>query len=187
VDLPHEQEAGRLAWQCMLTELRQDLNGYLEQRAAGVSSLAEVITYNEDHRAQEMPYFGQEFFERAQLRGTPEAIAEATTLRAEARRIAGPLGLDASLRAHALDALICPTNDPEGTVDLTHGDTENRVACTPAAVAGYPHLTVPMGLVDGLPVGLSFMGTAWSEQFLLACGHAFEQVMPARPTPTWVV
>ena len=81
--------------------------------------------------------------------------------------------------------MICPTNDPVGRIDLAHGDTDERVASTPAAVAGYPHLTVPLGFVDGLPVGFSFMGTAHADTRVLALGHAFEQITHARRAPEY--
>ena len=167
----------------MLIELRADLNGYLEQRGGDVRSLAELIAFNEQHRAEEMPHFGQEFFERAEQLGRPEIIAAGRAAREDARRLAGPEGIDAALQAHQLDALICPTNDPAGEIDLAHGDTDVRVASTPAAVAGYPHLTVPLGLVEGLPVGFSFMGTAHADARILALGHAFEMMMQARRVP----
>jgi amidase len=173
--LPNKKEFGGLAWLAMLTELRADLNDYLEARGGRVRSLRELIGFNVEHRREEMAHFGQEFFEVAERRGTREAMEASMEARAVARRLAGPDGIDAVLRAHQLDALICPTNDPPGAIDLNRGDIDVRCASTPAAVAGYPHLTVPMGLVNGLPVGLSFMGAAWSEARLLAYGHAFER------------
>jgi amidase len=182
-ELPNEKIIGRLSMNAMITELRSDLNAYLAARGADVKSLADVIAFNNTHADEEMPHFKQEFFEEAERRGTPEAIAEANESRATARRLAGPEGIDATLEAHKLDALICATNDPTSLIDLPQGDPDVRCACTPAAVAGYPHLTVPMGFVDGLPVGLSFFGTAWAEPRLLAYGHAFEQVLPARREP----
>ncbi|MCB1211920.1 MAG: hypothetical protein KDK97_21545, partial [Verrucomicrobiales bacterium] len=118
----------------------------------------------------------QEFFMFAESLNTPEAIDNGGRARAEALRLAGAEGIDFALARHRLDALICPTNDPTGPIDLESGDGRIRVASTPAAVAGYPHLTVPMGQVEGLPVGLSFIGAAWSEAALLAMGHAFEAV-----------
>jgi amidase len=176
VEIPNHRIAGGLAWQAMQTEFRADINAYLKQRGGKVQSLADLIAFNEAHRAEEMPHFGQDIFEEAEERGTPEAIAEATLARAEARRLAGPEGIDTALAAHQLDAIICPTNDPAERIDLASGDEDTRVFSTPAAVAGYPHLTVPMGEADGMPVGLSFVGPAWSEALLLALGDAFEQL-----------
>ena len=185
VELPNVGKAGALAWQAMLIELRVDLNAYLEQRGGDVRSLAELIAFNEQHHAEEMPHFGQEFFERAEQMGTPEIIAAGAAARENARRLAGPEGIDAALQAHRLDALICPTNDPVGRIDLALGDTDERVASTPGAVAGYPHLTVPLGMVEGLPVGFSFMGTAHADTRILALGPAFEVMMQARRVPEY--
>lgn len=185
VELPHERELGKFAFPAMLVELRADLNAYLERRGASVRSLAEVIAFNEKHREAEMPYFGQEFFVQSEKLGTSEAIAIGAEARATARRLAGPEGIDAALKADQLDALICPTNDLIYRTDLAKGDGRTRGCSTPAAVAGYPHLTVPMGFVEGLPVGLSFFGAAWTDGLLLGLGHAFEQVMPAFREPAF--
>ena len=183
VELPNAHEAGALAWRAMLIELRTDLNAYLEQRGGDVRSLAELIAFNEKHRDTELPHFAQEFFEQSEKLGSPEIIAAGSAARVEARRLAGPDGIDAALRQHRLDALICPTNDPVGKIDLTHGDTDERVASTPAAVAGYPHLTVPLGFADDLPIGFSFIGTANADARILALGHAFEEMTKARKEP----
>ncbi|MCB1275076.1 amidase [Prosthecobacter sp.] len=186
VELPKAREAGGLSFKAMLIELRADLNAYLEQRDGDVRSLADLIAFNEQHREVEMPHFGQEFFEQAEKFGTLEIIAAGEEARALARRLAGPEGIDAALHAHDLDALICPTNDPAGVIDLKRGDAHGRVASTPAAVAGYPHLTVPMGFVDDLPVGFSFMGSGGSDTHILSLGHAFELITQARRPPALV-
>ncbi|HBJ83999.1 MAG TPA: amidase [Verrucomicrobiales bacterium] len=186
VALPNAREAGGLSWKAMLIELRADLNAYLEQRGGDVRSLAELIAFNEKHRDTEMPHFGQEFFEQAEQLGSPEIIAAGQEARKMARQLAGPEGIDAALKEHDLDALICPTNDPVGMINLKTGDTNERVVSTPAAVAGYPHLTVPLGLVDGLPVGFSFIGTAKADARILALGHAFEQITQARVAPALI-
>ena len=176
VTLPNHRAAGGLAWKAMLTEFRADLNAYLEARGGRLRSLADVIAFNIEHRDTEMPHFGQETFEEAERRGTPEAIEKAHAARLLARRLAGPDGIDTALQEHQLTALICPTNDPAQRITLESGDADVRCACGPAAVAGYPHLTVPMGRVDGLPVGFSFFGAAWTEPQLLAYGDAFERI-----------
>lgn len=183
VVLPNHHAAGNLSWKAMLTEFRADLNTYLEARGGKMRSLADVIAFNIEHRDTEMPHFGQEIFEKAERRNTPEAIAEAKEARTLALQLAGPEGIDAALQEHILHALICPTNDPIQRITLNKGDDDVRCACGPSAVAGYPHLTVPMGMVDGLPVGFSFFGAAWKEPELLAYGDAFEKIMPARVTP----
>ncbi|MGV3660451.1 MAG: amidase [Prosthecobacter sp.] len=183
IPLPNAGKAGSLAWQAMLIELRQDLNAYLEQRGGDVRSLAELIAFNEKHRDTEMPHFGQEFFEQAEKLGGAESIATGKAAREEARKLAGPEGIDVAFKVHTLDALICPTNDPVGLINLEKGDTNERVASTPAAVAGTPHLTVPMGFVEGLPIGFSFMGAANADAKVLALGHAFELIKQARQAP----
>ena len=174
VALPNQREIGGLSMTAMLVELRTDLNAYLAARGGPVKSLADVIAFNEAHRDEEMPWFGQEFFELAETLGLPEALEKGRQAREAARRLAGPEGIDVALAEHGLDALICPTSDPIGLIDLANGDGHLRVASTPAAVSGFPHLTVPMGEVGGLPVGLSFFAGAWSDGDLLAMGHAFE-------------
>ena len=184
VDLPRVREAGSLSFKAMLIELRVDLNAYLAQRDGDVRSLAELIAFNMQHRGTEMPYFGQEFFEQAEKLGSPEIIAAGEEARAIARLLAGPEGIDAALREHDLDALICSTNDPTGVIDLENGDDHVRVASTPAAVAGYPHLTVPMGFVNGLPIGLSIIASAGADAQVLALGHAFETVAQAWRPPS---
>jgi len=186
VELPNESQLGHLSMAAMLTEFRSDLNTYLAGRGAKVRSLADLIAFNEEHRDQEMPHFGQEFFEEAERLGTPEAIAAGAQVRTKVRRLAGPEGIDAALQAHHLDALICPTNDPASKTSLATGDADVRCCCTPAAVAGHPHLTVPMGFVGDLPVGLSFFGAAWSDALLLSLGHGFEQVRPALRSPRFL-
>ncbi len=185
VDLPHAREVSSLAWRATLIEFRADLNAYLEQRGGDVRSLAELIAFNERHRDTEMPHFSQEFLVRAEMLGTPTVIAAGAEARKLASKLAGPEGIDFVLKMHKLDALICPTNDPSGIIDLKNGDHHVRVVSTPAAVAGYPHLTVPMGFVDSLPVGFSFIGMGGSDASILALGHAFEQLTQARRAPTF--
>ena len=182
VTLPHNREASAAAWRALLTEFRQDLNAYLATRRSAVTSLADLIAYNEEHQQQEMPHFNQEFFIEAESRNTPELIAEAAELRQLAQTLAGPEGLETAFKKDKLDALICPTNDPAGRTDLGLGDARSHVFSSAPAIAGFPHITVPMGLVNDLPVGLSFVGPAWSEGLLLQLGHAFESVRVYQPT-----
>lgn len=183
VEIPHQREAGGLAWLALLTEFRSDLNTYLQARGGRVRSLAELIAFNAAHADREMPHFGQELFEEAERRAGRES--EADEARQLARDLAGPQGIAAALQAHGLDALVCATNDPAPLIRLDGGDRGGRTASTPAAVAGWPHLTVPMGAVAGLPVGLSFFGEAWSEARLLAMGDAFERAAGMRLEPAF--
>lgn len=121
-----------------------------------------------------MPYFGQEFLELAESRSSQAHQVEAAEARRLSKKLAGPLGLDVALKEHRIEAIVCATNDPAGEIDLQRGDADTRVCSSPAAVAGYPHLTVPMGRVGRLPVGLSFFGAAGSDARLLSFGHVFE-------------
>ncbi len=184
VEIPHRREAAGAAWSAMLTEFRLALNEYLGARGGPVRTLADVIAFNEARAREELAHFGQELFIEAEQRQGDDALAGARSARSQALDLAGPRGIDAALREHRLDALICATNDPAGVVNLARGDSGGRTASGPAAVAGYPHLTLPMGRVDGMPVGLSFLGAAWSERRLLAFGDAFERRHPARAQET---
>lgn len=174
VEIPNHRHASGLAWKAMFTEFRADLNAYLNARGGSVLSLADLIAFNKAHAAEEMPYFAQEFLEMAEACHTPTHQEEAAKARRLSQMLAGPQGLDVPLRELRLDALICATNDPAGKMDLQRGDANTRVCSSPAAIAGYPHLTVPMGRVGRLPIGLSLIGQAGSDALLLSYGHAFE-------------
>jgi amidase len=171
----------------MRYEFKDGINRYLAARkGTGPKSLAELIAFNESKRELEMPFFGQHYFHEAQAQGplTDEPYLEA---RLKARELAGPLGIDATLQTHQLDVLIAPTLGPAGLRDCLIGDYSvgGGVIFTPA-VAGYPHITVPMGQVCGLPVGLSFVGTQWSEAKLIGYAYAFEQATKARFAPSFL-
>lgn len=164
----------------LMTELKADLNTYLATAAPAVRTrtLANVIAFNRAHAAQEMALFGQETFEKAQ--GT-QGIDDPDYLKAReaGQRLAGPEGIDRMLADSGTIALIAPTAPPAWFIDPVNADQAPfGGAGSLAAVAGYPHLTVPMGGVLGLPVGLSFIGPKWSEAQLLALGYAFEQAAP---------
>jgi amidase len=165
-------------------EFKAGLNRYLQTReGSGPRTLADLITYNEQHANTEMPYFGQELFLQSNARGplTDRVYLDA---RDRAGRRAGPAGIDAALAKDRLDVLVAPTLGPAWTTDLLNGDHFlGGGVSTPPAVAGYPHITVPMGAIDGLPVGLSFVGTAWSEGRLIGYAYAFEQATHARRPP----
>jgi amidase len=144
-----------------------------------------VIAFNEAHRATEMPYFGQELFLRAQEKGplTTPAYLEAL---AKNQRLARTEGIDAVMDQHRLDAIIAPTGGPAWMTDLVAGDHYTGGSSTAPAVAGYPNLSVPLGFVFGLPVGLQFVGRAWSEPALLRIGYAFEQATRHRRPPRFL-
>ena len=177
---------GRDELTVLLTDFRTELNAYLADLPAAVRTrtLADVIAFNNANARREMPYFAQELFEQAERTGGHDGAAY-TARRAALKRLAGPGGLDRLLAAQRLDALIAPTLGPAWTTDLVNGDHISDSATTLPAVAGYPHLTVPMGLVRGLPVGLSLIGPAWSDARLLAMGFAFEQRAHTRRPPTY--
>ena len=170
----------------LLYELKADLPKYLAAFAPGaaVKTLADVIAFNRAHREREMPWFGQELFEKAEALGGLDSKDYVDSL-AECRKGARDDGLDRVLQAHRLDALIAPTGGPAWLIDPINGDHYGASFSSPAAVAGYPHLTVPAGLVRGLPIGLSFVGPAWSDERLLALGHAYEKATALRKEPTY--
>ena len=187
VELPNARSCGGHGFRAMLGEFHEDLNAFLKDLpGAGVRSLAELITFNETHADEELPHFGQELFILAQELATPEAREATSRERDLARSLAGAHGIDAALSAHRLDALVISTSDPAHRTDLSTGDRGGRGCSSPAAVAGYPHLTVPMGHVGPLPVGISFIGAAWSEPLLLRIGHAYEQASLARRLPRFL-
>ena len=170
----------------LLTELKADLDAYLADAAPAVSArtLAAVIAFNDAHAAEELPLFGQELFLKAQAGPGLYDPAYRAAL-ATSKRLAGPEGIDRMLAEGRLDALVAPTMGPAWVVDAVNGDHAMGSTSTLPAVAGVPHLTVPMGAVSGLPVGLSFIGQAWSDARMLALGYAFEQRAEPAPRPTF--
>jgi amidase len=165
-------------------EFKNDLNAYLEARKTGLT-LEKLIAFNEEHRREEMPYFEQEIFLESQQRGTLNDVTYLSALTGN-RRLARAEGIDAVLKKFRVDAIVAPTAGPPWLIDWVTGDHDTGGCSTPAAVAGYPHITVPAGFVHGLPVGLSFFGTAWSEPVLLRLAYGFEQAAKARRPPRMV-
>jgi amidase len=169
------------------TEFKTDIAKYLAALgpASPRTSLADLIAFNNENRDREMPYFGQETFIASQKRGTlsdPKYVSARRTCRALART----QGIDAVLRRYHLDAIVAPTGGPAWTTDLVNGDHFGGASSTPAAVAGYPSITVPAGDAFGLPVGISFIGTAWSEPKLIALAYAYEHATKHRLTPRFL-
>jgi amidase len=171
----------------LLYEFKADLNAYLAALGpdAPAKSLAELIAFNDREKTREMPWFAQELFVRAQAKGALTAPAYRTAL-AACRRASRTMGIDATMNTHRLDAIICPTQAPVWPIDPVNGDAFGGNCTTPAAVAGYPHVTVPMGLISGLPVGLSIFGRAWSDAKLLGYAFAFEQATKLRRPPEYL-
>jgi len=170
----------------LLYEFKADLNAYLAQLSPNVKArtLADLIQFNKDNREREMPYFGQELFERAEKKG-PLTSDEYKKALAKNHRMSREEGIDAVMKKHKLDALVAPTGGPVWCTDLVNGDHYTGGYSSASAVAGYPHITVPAGHVFGLPVGLSFFAGAWSEPALLKYAFAFEQATKARRAPTF--
>ena len=176
---------GKNEFPVLLTELKADMAKYLKDSPAPLParSLAELIAFDNAHQKQEMSLFGQEIFEQAQkTKGLSDPAYR------KARQVsftaAGPNGIDKLLKDNRVVALVGPTMPPAWMIDAVNGDqSSGGGAGSLAAVAGYPHLTVPMGLVKGLPVGLSFIGPKWSEALLLNLGYAYEQARGPFPTP----
>lgn len=174
-------------FEVLLYEFKADLNKYLAGLGpnAPVKSLREVIDFNSKNAAREMPYFGQEIMEMAEKKG-PLSEAKYRKALERNRRLAGAQGIDATMAKHRLDAIVAPTQGPPGLIDLVNGDPGGGGSFTsPAAVAGYPHVTVPMGFVRGLPVGISFVAGAFAEPVLFKLAYAFEQATKARRAPTF--
>jgi amidase len=165
-------------------EFKDGINRYLATRnGAGAGDLTALIAFNATHRAEEMTWFGQDIFLDAQRAGPPSDAAYIDA-RERAKRLAGPEGIDAALNADHLDVLVAPTVGPAWLTDLINGDHAiGGDVTSPPAVAGYPHITVPMEPVHGLPVGLSFVGTAWSDAALIGYAYAYEQATHFRRPP----
>lgn len=170
----------------LLYEFKADLNAYLAQLGseAQAHTLEELIAFNRAHAEQELPYFGQELFELAQQKG-PLTEQEYLDARAECLRLARDEGIDAVMRQHNLDALCMPTAEPAWKIDLIDGDHSMGGASQPAAIAGYPAISVPAGHTFGLPIGVTFMGQAYGEPQLIGYAYAFEQATKARRAPTY--
>jgi amidase len=190
VDLPELPNATKYTateLEVLLTELKADMAAYLEEWAPGapVRNLADIIAYNEEHKDRVMPYFGQEHFVNAQKKGGLDSKEYLEAI-ANNHRFSRAEGIDKALNDNKLDALIAPSGQPAWLTDFIKGDASGGGFTSPAAVAGYPHITVPVGQVQGLPCGISFVGAAWSEPRLIALAYAFEQASRARKPPAYV-
>jgi amidase len=170
----------------LLYEFKDGLNAYLGARppSSDVRSLSDLIAFNEANKAREMPWFGQDVLLKSQRKGPLTSPAYLKARRACLQQ-SRTLGLDAVMAKHRLDALISPTGGPAWMTDLVNCDHYTGGSSTPAAVAGYPGITVPAGLVHGLPIGVSFTGRPWTEAKLLRFAYAFEQATKLRRKPTY--
>ncbi len=168
----------------LLYEFKANINAYFASLGhdAPVRTLNDLIAFNVAHAAEEMPYFGQELFEKAQEKGLLTDPAYLAALE-ESRRLSRQRGIDAVMDEHQIDALVMPSGSPAWKIDLITGDHHTGGSSQPAALAGYPAITVPAGDVYGLPVGLTFMGRAFSEPKLIGLAYAYEQASRLRQAP----
>jgi amidase len=187
-NLEVEKKTGRSEMIVLHYEFKADLDAYLAtvEPELGMHSMKDVIRFNEANRQRVMPYFGQERMLVSQRKGP---LTNKTYLQAleKCRRLAGEQGIDAVQQAHKLDAIIAPTGGPAWLIDLVNGDQYSGGGfSSPAAVAGYPHITVPAGYIFGLPVGISFFAGAWQEPALIRLAYAFEQATRVRQPPQFL-
>ena len=173
----------------LLYEFNADIPRFFMWWGAGapLRSLGDLLAFNVAHSSDELRYFGQELVSQSSAKG-PLTDQAYTLALAKNQRLAGTEGIDAVMNRNRLDALVAPTGGPAWLIDLVNGDGGTASAPGPstvAAVAGYPHITVPMGFDHGLPVGLSFFGRAWSEATLIKLAYAYEQATHHRRPPTF--
>ncbi len=171
----------------LLYELKADMNAYLGRLglSAPVHTLKEIIEFNERNRGEEMPYFGQDLFVKAEAKGPLSEKAYLDALDTN-HQLARKEGIDATMDKYRLHAIVAPTGGPAWLTDLLNGDHVAGGSSNAAAVAGYPNINVPAGFISGLPVGISFFGRAWSEPGLIRLAYAFEQTAKARQAPKFL-
>jgi amidase len=187
VEIASEGKFDDTEFDVLLYEFKADLNAYLAGLGpkAPVRTLKDIIDYNEAHKDQEMPFFGQDIMIKAQAKGplTEKAYLDAL---ANDQKLSREQGIDAAMDKNKLDALITPTGGPAWITDLITGDHFAGGYSTASAVAGYPHITVPAGFTHNLPVGISFFGRAYSEAALIKIAYAYEQATKHRRAPTFI-
>ncbi len=182
-DVPHATELREPEWEVLTFEFKTDIETYLAAVGGDAPrTLADLIAFNETNREDELRLFGQEIFEESSEKGPLTDPAYLENL-ATCGRLSRDEGLDAVLAEHRLDALVAPTNAPAWLTDHVNGDHQSGGNSSPAAVSGYPSVSLPMGFVSGLPVGISFFGPARSEAALIGFAFAFERATEHRGSP----
>lgn len=186
-DIPHLGEYDEAEFEVLLYEFKWQLVAYLQKWAPSCPyrTLTDLIGFNREHAQEEMPFFGQEIFEMAEKKG-PLSDRAYRKAKATCLKLARRQGLDAVFSKLKLDALLAPTGGPAWVTDLVNGDHYLGGSSTPAAVSGYPSVTVPMAFIHGLPVGLTFIGKPWQEGQLLGLAFAFEQATKVRKPPRFL-
>lgn len=187
-DVPTVNKTDDAETDVLLYEFKDGINAYLASRGvtSRMKTLEDLIAFNRSNARHEMPWFGQEQFEKAQAKGplTDARYRDALEL---CRRLSRAEGIDAVLSKHNVEAIVAPSNGPTWPTDLVNGDRYTGGNSSVAAVAGYPSITVPMGFAGALPVGLSFIGGAWTEARLIAMAFAFEQATHSRREPQFLL
>ena len=189
VTVPNFDKFDKTELEVLHYEFKTDLNKYLKAlpEDVRVHSMEDVIKFNEKNEHRVLQYFGQEHMLAAQEKGSLRDKKYKDAL-AKNQRMTRKEGIDAVIRKHKLDAIVVPSGGPSWTVDLVNGDAVNwdMTSTSPAAVAGYPHITVPAGFVFGLPVGISFFAKAWKDADLIKYAYAFEQATQYRRQPRYL-
>jgi amidase len=190
VDPANIETAGKFddtEFDVLLYEFKTDLNNYLASLGpkAPVKTLQDIIAFNDAHKDQEMPWFGQEIMTQAQAKG-PLTEKKYRDELAKNLKLSRTDGIDATMNKYKLDAIIAPTGGPAWPTDLLNGDHFSGGSSTPAAVAGYPNINVPAGFSHNLPIGISFFGRAYSEPVLIRIAYAYEQASKQRRAPTFI-
>lgn len=186
VEVPNVAKYVDSEMEVLLYEFKADLQAYLAEfaSASSISNMSDVIAFNDRHHDRELQFFGQEFLQRANAKGDLDSKAYLDAL-ANNQRYARAEGIDQVMKEHQLDALVAPTGGPAWLNDFINGDHAGAGFSTPAAVAGYPHITVPAGMLHGLPIGLSFVGAAYAEPTLIRLAYAYEQATRLRQAPRY--
>ncbi|HXH61141.1 MAG TPA: amidase, partial [Fimbriimonadaceae bacterium] len=186
-DLPSQGKYDDTEFDVLLYDFKADINAYLTRPGMKIKpkSLEDLIKFDEENKDKEMPFFGQEVFLMAQEKGPLTEQKYIDALEAN-HRLSRDEGIDAVVKEHKVDAIIAPTGGPAWTTDLINGDHFTGGSSTPAAVSGYPAITVPAGFVRGLPIGITFFGPAWSEATLIKLAYAFEQETKVRNAPKFL-